>query len=139
MADSHQEENRHRGAGYATVGYPAGEGFVGDLPQRYYPASAVLRGGERAHQHPPAAGGGHCGGKGQGRKVRPAAQAAAGELPQRLPAVEGRSDHRHGGGERVRDAAVHLPLPGGNLRKSQVVVKGVILQECVLSCKREFL
>ncbi len=90
---------------------------------------------ENAHQHPTAAGRGYCGGEGQGRPVRQAAPTAPGELPQCLPAVEGRSDHGDSGGERVRDAAVHLPLPGGDLRKDQVVVRGAHLQECVLFCK----
>ena len=37
----------------AAAGYPPGEGFDGDLPQRYCPAGAVLRGGERAGKYPP--------------------------------------------------------------------------------------
>ncbi len=136
MEDSHQrEENRHCGAGYAALGHPAGQGPDGDLSQRYCPASAVLCGGERAHQHPPAAGGRHRGGKGQRCAVRKTAQTAPGELPQCLPAVESRGDHRHSGGEGVWDAAVHLPLPGGDLRKGQVVVRAVFLQERVRSCK----
>ena len=51
------------------------------------------------------------------RGVRPSAQTAAGELSQRLPALEGRSDFRHGGGKGVRDAPVLLPVPSGILRK----------------------
>ena len=50
--------------------------------------------------------------------------AAAGELSQRLPEVESRGDHWYCGGKRVWDAAVHLPLPGGDLRKCQVIVRG---------------
>ena len=59
--------------------------------------------------------------QGPGRPLRQAPQAPAGELPQRLPAVEGRGHHRHGGGQGVRHAAVHLPLPGRHLRKGQAV------------------
>ena len=53
---------------------------------------------------------------------RKTAQTAGGELSQHLPALEGRRDHGHGGGEGVRDAAVHIPLPGGTLRKGQIAV-----------------
>ena len=60
-------------------------------------------------------------------------QADPGELPQRLPAMESWNNHRHSSSEGVRNAAVHLPLPGGDLRKGQVIVKGAFLQECVLS------
>ena len=41
-------------------------------------------------------------------------------------------------GEGVRDAAVHVSLPVGDLRKVRVVVKGVNLQKGVLFCKRIF-
>jgi len=116
---------RHCGVGYATAGYSPGQRPDGNVSQRYCPASAVLRGGERAHQHPPAAGGGHCGGNGQGCEVWQTAQALAGELSQCLPAVESRSDHRHSGSKGVWDAAVHFPLPGRDLRKGQVVVRGL--------------
>ena len=63
-----------------------------------------------------------------------AAKAAAGELPQRLSAVESRDDHRHSGGKGVRDVTVYIPLPGGDLRKCQVVVSKAYLQERVPSC-----
>ena len=105
------------------------------ISERYCPASAVFRGGERTHQHPSAAGRGHSGNKGQGCPLWQTAQTAPGELPQHLPAVESRGHHWHSGGERVRDAAVHLPLPGGDLRKGHVIVKGVFLQERVLFCE----
>ena len=36
------------------------------------------------------------------------------------------------------DGALHVPLPGGDLRKCQVVVNGVILQECVGFCKTTY-
>ena len=73
--------------------------------------------------------------KARGCEVWQTAQALAGELSQCLPAVESRSDHRHSGSKGVWDAAVHFPLPGGDLRKGQVVVRGLFLQECVRSCK----
>lgn len=33
-----------------------------------------------------------------------------------------RRNHRHRGGKGMRNAACHVPLPGGDLRKSQIVV-----------------
>ena len=42
----------------------------GDILKRYCIAGAVLRCGERAHQYPPAAGGGHRRCQGEGRSVR---------------------------------------------------------------------
>ena len=35
----------------------------------------------------------------------------------------------------MRNAAVHVPLPGGALRKCRIIVIHAFLQECVLSCK----
>ena len=37
--------------------------------------------------------------------------------------------------ESVWDATVHVSLPGGDLRKSQIIVTDVFLQKCVPSCK----
>ena len=62
----------------------------------------------------------------------PAAQAASRELPQRLSAVEVGKDHRHSGSERMRYAVVYLPLPGGGLRKSQVVINGAFRKNVYL-------
>jgi DNA invertase Pin-like site-specific DNA recombinase len=69
------------------------------------------------------------------RGVRFGRRDAAGGVPPRLPAVEGREDQRYGGGEGVRNAPGDVPIPGGDLRESQVVVGGGVLQEGVLSCK----
>ena len=65
-----------------------------------------------------------------------AAKAAAREFPLRLPALENGRNHRDGSSKGMWDAPCYLPLPGRDLRKSQVVVKGVFLQECVLFCRR---
>jgi DNA invertase Pin-like site-specific DNA recombinase len=54
---------------------------------------------------------------------------------QCLPALENGRNHRDGSSKGMWDASCHLPLPGRDLRKSQVVVKGVFLQECVPFCK----
>lgn len=136
MAEADQGDRRgrfrHR---HAPAGHQEREGSDGHVHRGPGAPDPVLRGAERAGEHPEAAGPGHRGGKGPGREVRQAAQAAAGELSQRLPAVEGREDHRYGGGKRVRDAAVHVSVPGGDLRKGRVVVRGVDLQEGVLFCK----
>ena len=51
--------------------------------------------------------------------------------------MESGQDHRHGGGAGVRDAALYVPLPRGDLRKIQVVVKGAILQERLPFCNRK--
>ncbi len=76
---------------------------------------------------------GDCCGKSQGHSVWAAAQTAAREFPLRLPALENGGNHRDGSSKGMWDAPCYLPLPGRDLRKSQVVVKGVFLQECVLS------
>ena len=44
--------------------------------------------------------------------LRAAAQATSGKFPQRLPEMEGRKTDRHRRRQGVRNAAVHLPLPG---------------------------
>ena len=68
----------------------------------------VLRGGERAHQHPPASGGGHRGGKSQGHPLWQTATAAAGKLSCNLSALEKRRDHLYCRRKRLRATAVHL-------------------------------
>ena len=57
-----------------------GERFDGHVSQRHRLTGALLRGGERAGQHPPAAGGGHRGGSGPRSTVRQAAKAPARQL-----------------------------------------------------------
>lgn len=52
-------------------------------------------GGERAHQHPATAGGGHCSGEKQGSPLWTSAQSLAGELPQCLPEVALRQNDRY--------------------------------------------
>ncbi len=68
-----EKRGGHRGAGYASSGHPARQGFDGHLPGRCCAPGAVLCGGERARQHPPAAGRRHRGGQGQGSALRPPA------------------------------------------------------------------
>lgn len=46
----------HCGAGHAPAGHQTGQGPDGHLSQRRGAPGAVLRGGERAGQHPPAPG-----------------------------------------------------------------------------------
>ena len=61
-ADAHQGKGRgHRRTGHAPSGHPARQGFDGHLSQRHCAPGALLRGGKRARQHPPAAGGGYRG------------------------------------------------------------------------------
>lgn len=135
--ESHHEGQgrRYCGAGYAPAGHPAGQRPGGDIPGGYCIAGAFLRGGERAHQHPPTAGRGYRGGESKGRAVWAATQTAAGGLSQRLSTLESQENHGDSGGTRMRDAAVHLSLPGGDLRKIGYSVSMPDLQECVLSCK----
>ena len=138
MAGTDQGAGRgHLRPGHAAAGHPERKGPDGRLHRGPGAANPVLRGPERTGEHPKAAGAGHRGGEGAGGAVRQAAQAAAGGVPPGVPAVEIREDHRHGGGKGVRDAAVHVPVSGGDLRKCQVVVGGGILQEGVLYCKRK--
>lgn len=73
--------------------------------------------------------------KARGGALRAAAQATSGKFPQRLPEMEGRKTDRHRRRQGVRNAAVHLPLPGGNLRKSHVIKMRADLQKGVLFCK----
>lgn len=114
---------------------PEGKGFAGYFPQRHCTAGAVLCSGKRAHQYPPAAGRGNCGGKGQGDSVRPAAQTAAGRFSSGIPAMEKRCAYRYGGGPNVQNAVVHVPLPGRDLRKCPIVVTDTFLQKSVPFCK----
>ena len=60
--------------------------------------------------------------------------AGAGTIPGQgglHPHPAGQGGVRHGGGAGVRDAAVHVPLPRGDLRKVHIVVSWVDLQEGV--------
>ena len=96
MAGSDQGKGGgHCGSGHAPAGHSPGEGSDGHIFERHRFANSVLCGGKRAGQHPAAAGGGHCRRKGQGRPLRPNAEAPAGELPRSLPALEkgGRGTH----------------------------------------------
>ena len=52
-----------------------------------------------------------------------------------LSAMEKRGNHRDGGGKGMRDAAGHVPLPGGDLRKCRLIVIDAFLQKCVPFCK----
>lgn len=46
-----------------------GKDLMGNFPERHRAAGALLCGGERAHQHPAAASGRHCGGESPWREV----------------------------------------------------------------------
>lgn len=63
------------------------------------------------------------------------ARPSAGELPQCLPALEDRENPGDCGGAGVRDAAVHFPLLGGDLRKIGYSVNTHDLQKHLLFCK----
>ena len=65
---------------------------------------------------------GYCRRQGPGRPVRTSPQPSSAQLPQRLPAVEGRRHYWHTGSKGMRNASVHLPLSCRNLRKGRVVV-----------------
>lgn len=57
-----------------------GKDLMGTFFERHRFAGALLCGGERAHQHPAAAGRGHCSGKGSRCEVWPTAPAASRQL-----------------------------------------------------------
>lgn len=125
----------HCSVGHAPAGHPPGQRPDGHVFKRHCPPSPLLRGGKRASEYPPAPGRGNRRRQGTGGALRTAAQAASGKFPQRLPAVEGPEDHRHRRRKRVRYAFVHLPVPGGNLRKSHHIKVRADLQKGVLFCK----
>ena len=52
------------------------------------------------------------------------------KLPSSISAMEKRQNHRHSCCKAVRDAAFHLPLSCGDLRKSQVVVSRFFTGMC---------
>ena len=134
LADK-RKRRRHCSAGYAAAGHTPRQRPDGDVPQRYRTAGAVFCCGKRAHQHPPAAGRGNRGGKGQGDPVRPAAQTAAGRFSPGISAMEKRRAYRYGGGSNVQNAVVHFPLSGRDLRKYQIIVTDAVLQKGVPFCK----
>ena len=57
------------------------------------------------------------------------------KLPSSISAMEKRQNHRHSCCKAVRDAAFHLPLSCGDLRKSQIVVSGYFYRNVYLSVK----
>ena len=92
--------------------------------------------GERARHYPAASSRRHR------RSRRPRASALGGSPKplgsRRLSAVETRRDHRDGSRKGMRNAAVHVPLPGGALQICRMIMIHAFLQECVLSCKNAF-
>ena len=56
---------------HAAAGHAARKGSRRHVSQRHRAAGAVLRRGERADEHPAAAGRGHRGGEGKRRTIRP--------------------------------------------------------------------
>lgn len=122
-------------AGYASAGHPAGQRPDGNLSQRHCVAGTLLCGGKRAHQYSSASSGGHRGSESQRGTVWAATQTAARKLPSGTSTMEGWQAHRHSGGEGLQHAAVHLPLPGGDLRKVHQFVTYADLQKGVLFCK----
>ena len=71
-------------------------------------AGAVLCGGKRAHQHPPAPGRGHRGGQGPGGAVRPGPAPPARKFLDRIRSLESQADDHPGGGKGLRPAPQHL-------------------------------
>jgi len=70
----------HPGAGYAPAGHQQSPGPDRDADRGHCSPASQLRGPDGAGKYPPASGGGHRGGKGEGGAVRPAAQGVAGQL-----------------------------------------------------------
>lgn len=58
---------------------------------------------------------------------------------QRLSKLESRENYRNGSGKGMWDAAVHIPLPGRNLRKGQIVVSTRFYRKVYLPVKSVFL
>ena len=61
--------------------------------------------------------------KARGCEVWQAALASAGELPQRVPALAGRKNHRRGKGQRMWDAVANFPQQGRSLPKHRLIDK----------------
>ena len=70
-----------------------GRDLMGGFPGRHRPAGAVLCGGKRAQQHPPASGRGHRGGPCPGRPVRPGPAPSACKLLRDVQRLESRGLH----------------------------------------------
>lgn len=67
VARTHQRKRRrHRGVGYAPVGHPTGQRSDGDLYRRPCPTDFILRGPERAREHPQTSGRGIAAAKARG-------------------------------------------------------------------------
>ena len=66
-------------------------------------------------------------------------QAVARWFSQRLSKLESRENYRNGSGKGMWDAAVHIPLPGRNLRKGQIVVSTRFYRKVYLPVKSVFL
>ena len=71
----------------------------------------------------------------QGASALQTAETVARWFSQRLSKLESRENYRNGSGKGMWDAAVHIPLPGRNLRKGQLLLSTPILQKGVPSCK----
>lgn len=95
--------------------------------QRYAPPFAVSSGRRQAE--------GIAAAKAKGVRFGRPPKPNAREFPFCLPALENGRNHRDGSSKGMWDAPCYLPLPGRDLRKSQVVVKEVFLQKCVPFCK----
>ena len=77
--------------------------------------------------------------KGKGRPLWQTAETVARWFSQRLSKLESRENYRNGSGKGMWDAAVHIPLPGRNLRKGQIVVSTRFYRKVYLPVKSVFL
>lgn len=84
----------------------------------------VLCGRKRAHQYPTAPSRRNCRRQSKRCPLRQTPSAFTRQLPSSISAMEKWKNHRNNCCQVVWDAAFHLPLSCGDLRKSQVVVSG---------------
>ena len=105
----------HRSAGYAPAGHATRQRPDGDVFERHCATGAVICRRKRAEEHPPASGGGNCGGESAGRPVRASSATAPGELPQRISTLESRKNYGDSGDPRMRDAVVHFATKISNI------------------------
>ena len=113
VADAHQGKGRgHRRTGHAPSGHPARQGFDGHLSQRHCAPGALLRGGKRARQHPPAAGGGYRGSQGPGRTLWPPSPSPPRQFPHAPSGLAGPKNNTPTGGQGLRNAHRDLLFQG---------------------------
>ena len=91
---------------------PARQGFDGHLSQRHCAPGALLRGGKRARQHPPAAGGGYRGSQGPGRTLWPPSPSPPRQFPHAPSGLAGPKNNTPTGGQGLRNAHRDLLFQG---------------------------